>query len=120
MLLLQHELKELPLLAVDLEYHNALPGEEGCVIISLIQISTHKTDYIFDCFMLRNHMREDRGLANIFGDSEVLKILHGCDSDLKYIIADLKMVMVNLFDTARGMAYVTRVTPYEMVKKSQM
>ena len=68
--------------------------------------------------MLRNHMREDRGLANIFGDPEVLKILHGCDSDLKYIIADLKMVMVNLFDTARGMAYVSRITPYEMVKKS--
>jgi len=58
MVRMRQELTECPLLAVDLEYHNAFPSEEGCVIISLIQASTLKSDYIFDCFMLREFLRD--------------------------------------------------------------
>ena len=59
-------------------------------------------------------------MADIFSDEQIVKILHGCDSDLKYMIADLGMVAVNLFDTARGMAYIQRITPKELVKNGQL
>jgi len=99
------ELSNCPLLAVDLEYHNPLPGEEGCVIISLIQASTLHSDYIFDCFILRDFLRDQQGfesIHSIFADESVTKILHGCDSDLKYLVADFGIVVCNLFDTARA------------------
>jgi len=102
---MRQELESCDLLAVDLEYHNALPGVDGCVIISLIQISTHVSDYIIDCFMLRDILRSEfshNSIKSLFADATVTKILHGCDSDLKYLVADLDIVICNLFDTARA------------------
>ena len=51
------ELETCPLLAVDFEYFNASPGQEGCGALSLIQLSTETTDYILDPFTLRNAIR---------------------------------------------------------------
>lgn len=53
------ELAACPLLGVDLEYHGVLPNCERSGIISLIQVSTLITDYIFDCFILRDLLRSD-------------------------------------------------------------
>ena len=116
---IRSELKECPLLAVDLEYHNVLPHEERCEIISLIQISTLDTDYILDCFMLRNQIRDGVGqphsLAAILADEEVVKILHGCDSDLKYLVADFGITCANVMDTARLFSFLQRIPPPEVM-----
>ena len=55
------EIAECPLLGVDLEYCDADANKknEGIIILGLIQISTSKSDYIFDCFSLRNEIRNN-------------------------------------------------------------
>jgi ribonuclease D len=76
------------------------------MIISLIQLSTLKTDYIIDCFVLRNRIRESHEFKGVFTNEEITKILHGCDSDIKYLVADLGIVTINLFDTARALSFI--------------
>ena len=107
---------------MDLEYHNALPSKEGCVILSLIQISTFQSDFVIDVFMLRDKIREQKGqgsLFSMFGDFKVVKILHGGDSDLKYLIADLGIVTVNVFDTARALSFIQRIPNLNTIKKQK-
>ena len=58
------DLKKLPVLAVDLEYahadRNMKPGEgSDWVILAIIQASTVNIDFIFDCYTLRDLIRED-------------------------------------------------------------
>lgn len=36
----------------------------------------------------------------------ITKIMHGCDSDIKYLVADLEIVTYNLFDTARAFSFI--------------
>ena len=79
------------------------------MIISLIQLSTSNSDYIIDCLVLRDLLRSQEGelsLKGIFANPSILKIFHGCDSDLKYLIADLGIVTINLFDTARAFSFI--------------
>ncbi len=33
------------------------------------------------------------------GNDKVIKILHGCDSDLKFLMRDFNFEIINLFDT---------------------
>lgn len=79
--------------------------QDRCVIVGLIQASTLTSDYIFDIFHLRQLIRQDLNkvgsLGSIFEDSKITKIMHGCDSDLKYLVADLGITTINLFDTAK-------------------
>jgi exosome complex exonuclease RRP6 len=93
---------------VDLEYISvAYSPTEACDALSLIQISTCSSDYIFDCFSLRETIRtESDGLKAIFGDFGVVKVFHGSDSDLKYLEADLGVTTTNVFDTARGLSFI--------------
>ena len=64
-------------------------------------MSTINRDYLIDVFYLRDFLRQDPNLKGIFADSEVIKIFHGCDSDIKYLISDLGIMTVNIFDTGR-------------------
>ena len=109
---IKRELRGCPLLAVDLEYYNADKSQDGCMILSLIQLSTISSDYILDCFTLRDEIRSDfYGLKDIFSDPCIKKILHGCDSDLKYLITDMGIVTINIFDTARAFSFLQRIPP---------
>jgi ribonuclease D len=103
------ELVSCPLLAVDLEYFNAIKTEDQCAILSLIQISTDKSDYIFDCFMTRDFLRESEKFKNLFKNTDYVKILHGSDSDLKFLVADLGVVTLNVFDTARALLFLQKI-----------
>ena len=42
--------------------------------------------------------------------------MHGCDSDIKYLVADLGIVTFNLFDTARAFSFIQRMPPFENIK----
>jgi len=62
--------------------------------------------------MLRELLRsnhDEESLSAIFKNSEIVKILHGGDSDLKYLIADLEIVTNNVFDTARALSFMQRI-----------
>lgn len=84
---LVQELKVCPLLAVDLEYCDVkldVEPSEVCGIIAIIQMSTIKSDYIIDCFHLREVLRKEHSpgsLHAIFADPLITKIMHGSDSD---------------------------------------
>lgn len=120
---IHQEMQECPLLAVDLEYAHADPsmkiGEQPrTTIVGLIQISTHRSDYIFDVFLLRNLIRADHGkqsMRSLFGDANITKIMHGSNNDIKYMIADLGVSTVNLFDTARVFSYIQRISPLQTI-----
>ena len=59
--------------------------------------------------MVRDLIRSQHGpssLRSIFADPLITKIMHGCDSDLKYLVADLGVVTINLIDTARVFAFI--------------
>jgi ribonuclease D len=61
--------------------------------------------------MLRDLIREEdenceQTLKNIFMRENVTKIMHGCDTDIKYLVADLGIVTYNLFDTARAFSFI--------------
>jgi exosome complex exonuclease RRP6 len=117
------ELQLCPLLAVDLEYHNVLPGNDSCTIISLIQLSTIHSDYIIDCFMLRDTLRSENGelsIRTIFANEKIVKIMHGCDTDLKYLVADFGVTTANVFDTARGFSFLQRIPHKETILKQKI
>ena len=68
-----------------------------------MQISTYKTDYLYDTFMIRDILRSQMAtkgtLAGIYGDQNIVKIFHGSDNDLRYLIADFNIKSTNIFDT---------------------
>ena len=45
----------------------------------------------------------------MFSNPKITKIMHGCDSDLKYLVGDLGIVTVNLIDTARAFTFAQRI-----------
>ena len=92
-------------MAVDLEYISVkYSATEACDALSLIQISTHKSDYIYDVLRLRNLIRTN-GFPQ-FSDEKIVKVFHGSDSDLKYLEADLGVTTINVFDTARALSFI--------------
>jgi len=56
-----------------------------------------------------NDPYEKHTLSGIFSDEKIIKIMHGCDSDLKFLVADLGIVTVNLFDTAKAFSFIQRI-----------
>ena len=73
-----------------------------------MQLSTAKSDYLIDCFALRDFVRQDyseKSLKAVFSDFEITKIMHSADSDLKYLISDFGIVTANVFDTARAFQF---------------
>ena len=92
------------------------------MIISLIQLSTFNCDFIIDCFYLRDALRSSptAGLPVLFSNPGITKILHGCDSDIKYLVADLGIITVNLFDTARAFSFLQRIPKVEDILASKL
>lgn len=91
-------------IGVDLEYHSV---ERHASILCLIQLSTVDKDYIVDSLVLREEIKAS-GLKAIFEDSGVVKVFHGSETDLLLLAADLGIVIVNLFDTARAFQYIQK------------
>jgi exosome complex exonuclease RRP6 len=64
-----------------------------------MQISTRTEDFIIDTLKLRNKMQI---LNNSFTDSNIVKVLHGSDSDIVWLQRDFGIYIVNLFDTGQA------------------
>ncbi|GIQ83102.1 hypothetical protein KIPB_004362, partial [Kipferlia bialata] len=82
-------------IGIDLE-HSSL-SYHGTV--SLIQISVPGYDFVLDAYALYPHMHLLRG---VFSDPTIIKVLHGSDNDILWLMRDFRLYIVNLFDTGRA------------------
>ncbi|KAL0560056.1 hypothetical protein IC582_000448 [Cucumis melo] len=82
--------------AVDTEQHS-LRSFLG--FTALIQISTHKEDYLVDTIALHDSMNL---LRPVFANRSICKVFHGADNDILWLQRDFHIYVVNLFDTAKA------------------
>lgn len=87
-------------------------------------------DFVIDTFALRNVMNEH--FAPIMADPNIVKVMHGADSDVGWLQRDFGIYIVNLFDTGRasralphfsraGLAYLlSKYANVEADKKHQL
>ncbi|KAI9359381.1 ribonuclease H-like domain-containing protein [Pilaira anomala] len=80
-------------IAVDLEHHN-YRSFQG--FTCLMQLSTRDEDYVIDTLELRDKLWM---LNEYFADPNIVKVLHGADSDIIWLQRDFGLYIVNLFDT---------------------
>lgn len=91
------ELKNEREIAVDLEA-NQYRSFHG--FTCLIQLSTRSKDYIIDAQKLRSNIRPL--LGPVLEDSQILKVFHGAEYDIRWIQRDFGCYVVNLFDTGQA------------------
>ena len=87
------ELRHEQEVAVDLEHHS-LRSFQG--FTCLMQISTRQSDYVIDTLALRRQMNL---LLEIFANPNIVKVFHGCESDILWLQKDFGIYVVNCFDT---------------------
>ena len=56
--------------------------------------------YVIDSLKLHKFIK--KYLGNIFEDNNILKIFHGCDNDLLWILSNFEMKTNNIYDTSRA------------------
>ena len=89
-------------LAIDLEAHSLRSFAGFCC---LVQLSTRRRDFLVDAIALRAELRL---LNRVTAHPGIVKVLHGCDSDVLWLQRDFGVTLVNVFDTgqaARVLAY---------------
>lgn len=89
-------LNETKEIAVDVEHHSY---RTFLGITCLLQISTREVDYIIDTIALRDELHI---LNQVFTNPNIVKILHGAESDVEWLQRDLSIYIVNLFDTHKA------------------
>ncbi|KAI0700067.1 ribonuclease H-like domain-containing protein [Cytidiella melzeri] len=90
--MLEH-LRNAKEIAVDLEYHSY---RSFAGFVCLMQISTRESDWIVDTLTLRQELED---LNEVFTDPNIVKVLHGAESDVIWLQQDFNLYIVNLFDT---------------------
>ncbi|XP_065661532.1 exosome complex component 10 isoform X2 [Hydra vulgaris] len=91
-----NNLKKVKEIAVDLEHHS-YRSFQG--FLCLMQISTRFEDFIIDTLALREEMYK---INEIFSDPNILKVMHGADSDIGWLQRDFGVYVVNMFDTGQA------------------
>jgi exosome complex exonuclease RRP6 len=89
-----NELKSADEIAVDLEHHDQ---RSYIGLVSLMQISTRKKDWIVDTLKPWRHQLSV--LNEVFADPKILKVFHGAYMDIIWLQRDLGLYIVGLFDT---------------------
>lgn len=84
-------------IALDLEAHSyrSFSG-----ITCLIQLTFDHKNYLIDPFPLWNNLQSV--LGPILANPNIVKVLHGADSDVQWLQRDFGLYIVNLFDTGRA------------------
>jgi len=87
------ELEAEEVIGVDVEHHfyRSYLG-----ISCLIQISTFSKDFIIDPLEIWAEMPL---LNQIMANPKIVKVLHGCESDVEWLQRDFSVYLVNVFDT---------------------
>lgn len=85
-------------IAIDLEAHSY---RSFAGFICLIQISIENgKDFVIDPFPLWDRIHN--ALASTLANPNIVKVLHGADSDIAWLQRDFGLYIVNLFDTGRA------------------
>jgi len=87
------ELLEEEIIGIDLEAHTY---RSYLGITCLIQISTASKDYLIDPFPLWSELPL---LNEITANPKIVKVLHGCNSDVDWLQRDFSVYLRNVFDT---------------------
>lgn len=83
-------------IAIDLEAHQYRTFQG---FTCLMQISTREADWIIDTLALRKKMQI---LNSSFTNPNIVKVIHGSDSDILWLQRDFGIYVVNLFDTGQA------------------
>ncbi|EME30697.1 Exosome component 10 [Galdieria sulphuraria] len=83
-------------IAVDIENHS-YRSFQG--FICLLQFSTRQEDFVVDAIELRGHLKM---LSKILENGNILKVLHGADSDVQWLQRDFGLYIVHMFDTGQA------------------
>ena len=90
-------------IAVDLEAHNHR-SFAGMVCLLQLSFKHHITgdimNYLIDTLQMWNCLSTH--LSTIFTNPNIVKVMHGADSDVAWLQRDFGMYIVNLFDTGRA------------------
>eukprot|EP00899_Mesostigma_viride_P029171 jgi/Mesvir1/9439/Mv09836-RA.2 len=84
-------------IAVDLEHHSY---RSFLGFTCLMQVSTREEDWVVDTLALRGVL--GKHLKDLFADARVIKVLHGCNSDVVWLQRDFGLFLVNVFDTGQA------------------
>ena len=93
--------------AIDLEAHSY---RSFAGLVCLMQISLYRNrddedcnrmeNYLIDTLVLQAHINQY--LAPMFANPDIVKVMHGADSDIAWLQRDFGIYVVNLFDTGRA------------------
>lgn len=100
-------LREESFVTVDVEFcgmevSGPIPEDENFRhhIACSLQISTVKQNYFVDCLAIKNACKEP--VQRLFGSPAIIKVFHGCESDLDAIYRTFGTIVHNIYDTARA------------------
>ena len=85
-------------LGIDAEFDGEKCGIDG--VVCTIQISSMSKSYVIDSLKLHNLIK--KYLGDIFESDNILKIFHGCDNDLLWILSNFEIKTNNIYDTSRS------------------
>lgn len=98
------------IIAVDLEHHD-YRSFRG--ITCLMQLSTAKEDFLVD--VLVPEVRDElKSLNKVFASPDIVKVLHGAESDIIWLQRDFGLYIVNLFDTFHASQALGRTTGHSL------
>eukprot|EP01084_Bolivina_argentea_P107353 191935_1 len=83
-------------MAIDLENHSFRSFQGICC---LMQITISSGDYIIDTLALRSALPR---LRVPFSNPSLVKVVHGCNSDVLWLQRDFGLYLVNIFDTGQA------------------
>ena len=87
------ELSKEEIIGLDVEHHNY---RTYLGLTCLIQISSKSKDYLVDPFPLWSELTL---LNEITANPSIVKVMHGCDSDVDWLQRDFSLYLRNVFDT---------------------
>ncbi len=85
-------LRKKPVIGIDTESNNLHTYQDK---VCLIQLSSETDVYILDPLAMNNI----HALGNVLEDPSIVKIIHGCDYDLRSLNRDYGFEIKNIFDT---------------------
>jgi hypothetical protein len=112
-------LKNYSYLGIDLEYHSFKVNNISHGAICVIQISTTEKTFAIDAIKL-NKESIIKHLKPIFESEKILKIFHGCDNDINYLISNYEIFCRNIIDTGRTFLVFEKFIVNKPLKKNQL
>lgn len=68
--------------------------------MSLIQVSTLTHDYVIDLLVINDNKFVGKTFGEqVLANPEIIKVFHGCSNDMAWVMRDLGVRIVNVFDT---------------------